>query len=165
MKELEKQEATKIEIVAKQKKQATKIVMEDCLVTTDQKQQMENIDKTTNKIVKSILATQICLNTYEVVKQIKDQNNKPIYFKQEVKKLMNLLLPQLIKLEAEHFDMLYDKSDKSTSEVYDLYNHFINVISEIEIYEMPEILNLITAYQIDKKSINGIVNKTLKLRK
>ena len=128
---------------------------EEDVISEAQRKQMDLINLSTNKIVKSIITTQILENDLHCIKQTK-------YYKQDLKKYINLLRPILIKNEKEHFDLLYNKSDNATSDVYDIYNYFLNKVSEISIPEATNYTYLINAYQLDPKSMQGIVNKILK---
>jgi len=109
----------------------------------------------TEKVTTSVMSCQIALNQLEAIKHTS-------YYRHSLKAKINSVLPELIKAEKEHYDKFFDKEEKSTSEVYQVFESFIKVISQVPIYDMENICYIIEAYQKDPKSINGIVNKILK---
>jgi hypothetical protein len=131
-----------------------KLIEEKPLLTAEQQTEIEKLDSEVSIITKFVLVNQILLNLSHRLTQSQ-------YYEKEIRKYLNLLMPHLIKKEKD-FDMFFDKSDKATKEVYDVYNHCLNVYSQFNIPEYTEINNILLAYQKDKKSIIGIANKILK---
>ena len=83
-------------------------------------------------------------------------------FRQSLKNKANSFLKELWRVESQYFDKFYDKSELSTKYVYDVYDTFISEISKVPIYDMPNIIMIIKAYNKDSKSIEGICKKILK---
>jgi hypothetical protein len=109
----------------------------------------------TDKITTSIISAQCTLNHLEEIKHTP-------YYKKELKNKLNLVLPELIKAEKTDYDSFFNLLGDSTSQVYDVYNAFLTTISKVPIYHMENIINIVRAYEKDKKSIEGIVNKILR---
>ena len=84
------------------------------------------------------------------------------HFNQSLKNKANNFLKELQKVEKNYFDKFFDKSEDSTTYVYDVYDTFISEISKVPIYDMPNITMIIKAYNKDSKSIEGICKKILK---
>lgn len=109
----------------------------------------------TDKITTSVIATQITLNLLHDIKHTS-------YYQKGLKNKLNLVYPELIKAEKEHYDKFFDVEDKATDQVYGVFEDFIKKIAGIPIYDMENIAYIIDAYHKDPKSINGICNKILK---
>lgn len=110
--------------------------------------------KTEEKITHAIISTEIVLNHLQ---EIKHTN----YYRQELKKKLNLVLPELIKAE-EDFDKFFDSKEKETNEVYQVYDEFIKTIASVPIYNCEIVTAIIKAFNKNPKSLEGIVNKILK---
>lgn len=110
---------------------------------------------TTEKITTSVISTQIALLQLEAIKHTP-------YYKQSLKNKLNAVLLELIKAEQDHYDKFFDKDDKATAQVYGVFEDFLKKIATVPIYDMENIGLIIDAYNKDKKSIEGIVNKILK---
>ena len=110
---------------------------------------------TADKITTSVMSVQIALNQLEAIKHTS-------YYKQSLKNKLNAVLPELMNAERLHYDNFFEAQNESTAVVYDVFENFIKKMSSIPIYEMENIVYMITAFEKDPKSINGICNKILK---
>jgi hypothetical protein len=84
------------------------------------------------------------------------------FFKQNLKAKCNTFLQELIKIEKNYYDKFFDAKEQSTIDVYNVYENFINQVSNIPIWEMENITSILKAYEKDPKSIEGITNKILR---
>ena len=109
---------------------------------------------TVNKITHAVIVNQIALNHNEAIKHTP-------YYKKELKQKLNLLMPELIKAEKD-YDEFFDKIEDSTSEVYQVYDEFIQAVASVPIWECKNITLVLQAYLKDPKSIEGITKKILK---
>lgn len=108
-----------------------------------------------DKITTSVMSCQIALNQLEAIKHTN-------YFKGSLKNKINLVLPELIKAEKDHYDKFFESNSDSTDHVYQVFENFIKRISQVPIYDMENICYMIDAYDKDSKSMNGITNKILR---
>ena len=111
-------------------------------------------ENTVHKITHSIIANQIALNHNEAIKFTP-------YYKRELKQKINMLLPVLIKAEPD-YDAFFSRIEGSTTEVYDVYNKFIESVASVPIWDCANITAIIEAYKKDPKSLQGLVNKILR---
>ena len=108
----------------------------------------------TDKITHAIVVNEIAKNAnYEI-------KFTPFY-KGMLKNRLNQLLPELYKCEPD-YDAFFDSVEESTSFVYEIYERYIKAVASVPIFDCENITKIIEAYNIDKKSIEGIVNKILK---
>jgi len=108
-----------------------------------------------DKITASVISSQVTLNLLESIKHTR-------YFNRELKRKLNLVYPELIKSERDHYDMFFQVKDEATEQVYQVFENFIKKISGVAIYDMANISFMIDAHDKDPKSLNGICNKILK---
>lgn len=104
-----------------------------------------------HKITSSIIANQIALNKNEAIRHTQ-------FYKREIKKRINLLLPELISAEKD-FDAFFNNVEDSTVQVYEVYDKFIEAVASIPIWECGNLTAVIEAFKKDPKSMQGIVNK------
>lgn len=104
-----------------------------------------------HKITHSVIASQIALNKLEAIKHTP-------YYKRELKKRLNLVLPELIKAEKD-YDEFFNNIEGSTVEVYEAYESYVEAIASVPIWDCRNITAMIAAYKKDPHSIQGIVNK------
>jgi hypothetical protein len=123
-------------------------------ITDENRKKMDEFDKLTNKAVKSIMTGQILYNSSHELQFTQYNTN-------EVKKYLNLLLPALKKKEKD-FDMLFDKNDASTKDVYDLYNFVINQLCEMIIPDFLDLSNILLAFKKDREALLETINDILK---
>lgn len=102
--------------------------------------------------------THVAINCQVLLNRLSDQVAED-YYKTGLKQTARKFLNELLKVEKEMFDKFFDKSEDSTAVVYDTYDIFMKTIANVPIYEMQNITSIIEAYQKDRKSIEGIVNK------
>ncbi len=104
-----------------------------------------------HRITHSIIANQIALNNNEAIKHTP-------YYKRELKKKLNLLLPELYKAEKD-YDDFFNNVEGQTVEVYEVYESFVKAIASVPIWDCTNIIAMIEAYKKDPASLKGIVNK------
>lgn len=110
-------------------------------------------EKMVAKVAHAIIANQVALNINE------DLKHTPFY-KHSLKKHINLLLPDLIKNEAD-FDKFFDQQETATVQVYDIYERFIKAVSGVPIWDCENITAMIEAYNKDKYTLEPVVNQIL----
>jgi hypothetical protein len=108
-----------------------------------------------NKITFITIASEVLLN------RLFDAKSDGL-FKQKLRQKASTFIDELKTIELGIYDNLDKAKSEQLSQVYDIYDGFINKISGVEIYDMENIMYIIEAYNKDPKSINGIVNKVLK---
>ena len=114
-------------------------------------------DKVVHKVTSSIIANQFCLVRNEELKHTP-------YYQKRLKMVLNPTIKELIKLEPM-YDKFFEAKDQSTSEVYQVYEKFVEVMALVPIWDMENIVKMYSAYAIDSASLNGITNKILKNKK
>jgi hypothetical protein len=107
-----------------------------------------------SRVTHSIIANQIALNHNEALKHTP-------YYKQELKRGINLLLPHLIKAE-EDYDHFFKELENNTTEIYDIYEEYLQAVASVPVHLCKDITLIIEAYNKDPKAIEGIVKKILK---
>ena len=110
---------------------------------------------TTHKIITGVLAMQISSNILTDLQSAK-------VFKNSLKMHINNTINALKEVEIEHYDNFFKAKENETSGVYEVYENFIKVISQIAIYDTENILLMYEAYKKDPKSMQGITNKILR---
>ena len=84
------------------------------------------------------------------------------WFKGILLKFVNNLIEKLKEVEWKYFDKMYGKEEEASTIVYDTYDNFIKTVACVPIWEMQNLTKIIQAYNKDKKSIEGIVNKIMR---
>lgn len=87
------------------------------------------------------------------------------YFKGTLLNFVNKFITQLKLIEWKYFDKMFDKETEASTVVYEVYDNYIKTISNIPIWEMQNVINILDAYNKDAKSIEGVVSKVLKYKK
>ena len=106
----------------------------------------------TQKITKSIILNQLALNANVDIK------NTPLY-KHNIKRLLNPLINELIKLEKKEYDLI--DSEDITENVSSNILSFVDIIMKNDLCDSVILMNIISAYYKNPKAITGIVNKIL----
>ena len=75
---------------------------------------------------------------------------------------INNTINALKEVEIEHYDNFFNSKETETSQVYEVYENFIKVISQVPIYDAENLLTMYEAYKKDPKSMQGITNKILR---
>lgn len=75
---------------------------------------------------------------------------------------VNNFRKKLIKIEKDYFDKVFDKEEKNTVDAYNTMDEFLKKISQVPLYDMGDIIDLIDAYHADENSMKGIAKKILK---
>ena len=109
----------------------------------------------TDKITHAIVVNEIAKNANMWLR------NTP-YFKGILKNRLNQLLPELYKAQKD-YDDFFNAVEESAEVVYQVYEDFTKAISSVPIWDCENITKIIEAYKKDPKSIQGIVNKILKV--
>jgi len=110
---------------------------------------------TTHKIITGVLAMQISSNILTDLQSAK-------VFKSSLKMHINNTINALKEVELEHYDNFFNAKENETASVYEVYENFIKVISQVPIYDAENLLLMYEAYKKDPKSMQGITNKILR---
>lgn len=103
-------------------------------------------------IVQSMIATQVSIHfNQELV-------GTPFY-KQDLKMVGNKYKEILRKHASKEFDKIIDLNESTTEELFNVLFDFTNEVSELGLHHIVNLKEIVKAYKIDQKSINGIVNK------
>ena len=109
---------------------------------------------TQTKVTHSIIACQIAMNH---LTELKHTN----VYRHGVKRGINLLLPELIKAEAD-YDKFFNTKENETVNVYEVYERYMKAVASVPIWDCENIALIIEAYKKDPKAIEGIVQKVLR---
>ena len=102
----------------------------------------------------SVILNQLALNFNEELKYTK-------FYKQNLKRTLNLAIKELVKAEAKEFDLVYDAEEKQTSYISENVMHIIMEITRNGFADMVVLGNMMIAHKKDPKAIEGIVKKVL----
>ena len=102
----------------------------------------------------SVILNQLALNFNEELKYTK-------FYKQNLKRTLNLTIKELVKAEEKEFDLVYDAEEKQTSYISENVMHIIMEITRNGFADMVVLGNMMIAHQKDPKAIEGIVKKIL----
>lgn len=75
------------------------------------------------------------------------------------KKFVNNFLEQFTKLESKFFDLYFKDKEDDTVKLYDVYQKYLEKVSEVPLWEMENVADIIDAYLIDQNSMIGIAKK------
>ena len=104
----------------------------------------------------SVICNQLALHYNEQLKHTR-------YYKYNVKRFGNLYNRELITAEKKEFDKIFDADETDTTHLLSAnIQDFINEVTKVGFIEFAMFQQLLKAYVIDKKSIEGIVLKVLK---
>jgi hypothetical protein len=106
------------------------------------------------KIAQSIVANQVAMNYLHEVRFTP-------YYKQRLKNLLNQVNEELEKAERQEYDVL-DNEIEENNYVYYSVSEAVKEIAGVDVFRMPDIINILRAYKKDPKSVIGITNKILK---
>ena len=105
-----------------------------------------------NRINHIVISAQV-LSYY--ISEMKADN----WFKNILLKFTNNFIIKLREVEWKYFDKMFEKESEAATVVYEVYDNYIKTISNVPIWEMQNVINILDAYNKDAKSIEGIVNK------
>lgn len=114
----------------------------------------KQLNKTIEKITKSIILSQMACNALEDIKHTK-------YYKKELKNRLNLAVKELIKAEETEFDLIYEAAAESTDQISANIMAFIEVLMKERFTDSVSLMSIIIAYKINPKAIGGIADKIL----
>ena len=83
------------------------------------------------------------------------------FYKQNLKKTLNLTIKELVKAETSEFDLVYDAEEKRTSYISENVMHIIMEITRNGFADMVLLGNMMIAYEKNPKAIEGILKKVL----
>lgn len=112
------------------------------------------MSKQLENLTGAVIFNQLALNYNETLKYTK-------FYKHELKKVLNLSIKELIKIEKKEFDKVYETDPDYTDKVSTNVIMIMEEISKGGFTDMVMLGNMICAYQKDRKSINGIIDKVL----
>jgi hypothetical protein len=84
------------------------------------------------------------------------------YFTGKFKMFVNSFIVQLKEVEKKNFDRALELQEEAATIVYDALDVYLKTVSSVPVWDMPNITQVIQAYYLDKKSIEGITKKILK---
>jgi hypothetical protein len=84
------------------------------------------------------------------------------YFTGKFKSFVNSFIIQLGQVEKKNFDRALEQQEEAATEVYNAIDLFTQTVSGVPVWDMPNITQVIKAYYLDPKSIEGITNKILR---
>lgn len=122
--------------------------------TTENEFMQEMASITTNLVLSGSYFAEL-LNKHACKIPTISQVNKTMY--QKCKIALDTLKP----FTSLHSDFI-DKKEEETDDVRSHYEQFIKEMSDVEIYQMGEVVSILQAYKIDKQSILGITKKVLR---
>ena len=102
----------------------------------------------------SVILNQLALNFNEELKYTK-------FYKQNLKRTLNLTIKELVKAEEKEFDLVFDAEEKQTSYISENVMHIIMEITRNGFADMVVLGNMMIAHKKDPKAIEGIVKKVL----
>ena len=102
----------------------------------------------------SVILNQLALNFNEELKYTK-------FYKQNLKRTLNLAIKELVKAEEKEFDLVYDAEEKRTSYISENVMHIIMEITRNGFADMVLLGNMMIAYEKNPKAIEGILKKVL----
>ena len=102
----------------------------------------------------SVILNQLALNFNEELKYTK-------FYKQNLKRTLNLAIKELVKAEEKEFDLVFDAEEKQTSYISENVMHIIMEITRNGFADMVVLGNMMIAHKKDPKAIEGIVKKVL----
>lgn len=109
-------------------------------------------------IVRATLTNQLALFYNEKVKYTP-------YYKQRFKSLLNPLIKELIKIEAEDFSSFLDAVEGQTDYLHDLQFDMLQEIGKLSPEHFINITTMVKAYVESPKSMMGLANKINKNKK
>ena len=101
------------------------------------------------------ILAQIQLN---YISELKAKN----FFTGIFKNFTNNFIKQLIEVETKCFDRAMEKEEEATTVCYDVADEYYKMVSSVPLWDMQNIVTIVNAYYVDKKSIEGICKKILK---
>ena len=113
------------------------------------------MDNTLGNLTGSVICNQLALHFNEQLKHTK-------HYKQNVKKFGNMYNKVLIKAEQEQFDKIFDADEQMSHFLSSSLHDFIDIIIATGFIDFVILQNIIKAYKMDPKSIEGITRKILK---
>lgn len=114
-------------------------------------------EKEVRIVIKAVIANQLALFYNEELKYTP-------FYRHELKKTLNAVLPHLLKLEATGYDNLLDQVGEQLDYVHDAKLALIEEIARLEPPDYGDLINIIRAFKKNPKSLMGIALKILKSR-
>lgn len=114
----------------------------------------KELNKTIEKITKSIILSQMACNALEEIKHTD-------YYKKDLKNRLNLALKELVKAEEKEFDLIYEAAGESTHQISNNIMCFVDHIMAERFIDAVSLMSIVIAYRVDPKAIGGIANKIL----
>jgi len=112
------------------------------------------MSKTLGNLTGSVICNQLSLHFNE---QLKHTN----HYNKNLKRLGNLYNKELIKAEETQFDKVFEADEEMTHFLSSSLHDFIEIIIKTGFVDFTILQNIIKAYKIDPKRIEGITRKIL----
>lgn len=88
--------------------------------------------------------------------------DNPNFFTGTMKNFTKNFIVKLEEIERKNFDKALNQQEEAATVIYDVTDEFLKVISQVHIKDMVNIMTIISAYEKDKGSIEGICKKILR---
>lgn len=111
--------------------------------------------KTLENLTGCILANFVSLTYNEKIKHTQ-------YYKHNLKRLLNPLIKELIKIEEKEFDLIADLDEESVTQSSENYLEFMELMTKGTFKDFMALQNLVVANSLDSKRMQSIANKILK---
>lgn len=110
------------------------------------------------KVLHTAIAAQVLQN---YIIDMKGEN----WFTGVFKNFVSNFLQQFRKLETKFFDLYFQHKEEETVELYETFDKYIHTVSQVPLWEMNNVKDLIDAYLMDPKSMTGVAKKVHKHHK
>lgn len=107
------------------------------------------------KVLHTTIAAQVLQN---YIIDMKAEN----WFTGVFKNFVNKFLDQFKKLEQRFFDLYFEYKEEDTIVLYEVFDKYVQTVSQVPLWEMHNVKDLIDAYLIDPASMTGIAKKVHK---
>ena len=103
----------------------------------------------------SVICNQLALHFNEQLKHT-------VHYKRNLKRFGNMYNKELIKAELDQFDKIFDADEGMSHFLSSSLQDFIEIIVATGFIDFVILQNIIKAYKLNPKSIEGITRKILK---
>lgn len=110
------------------------------------------------KVLHTAIAAQVLQN---YIVDMKAEN----WFTGVFKNFVSNFLQQFRKLETKFFDLYFTHKEEDTVKLYETFDNYIHTVSQVPLWEMQNVKDLLDAYFIDPESMKGIAKKVHKHHK
>jgi hypothetical protein len=112
----------------------------------------EITEKYVHKLVTSVMTAQILSNQLHELSLVG-------LFKQRDKQIINNAKTVLESIETTYYDKFWEEKEKDTSDVYLVYDTFINVMSRVPVYDVENLMYLYDLYKNHTEKLNNLIEE------